>query len=906
MKKILVSFASLAVISSSIMTTTAWAKNKQHIQTKDPNHQLGRYKSYSDLNFGNFQSVMHPFDFQALDPTIADVNINQNNLIQSDVYKSIAEYLDERLYNFNLNIFDFTAVLANSIYQNTLNTNFAIINQNTGKAWIPPTLKSGQYECYNLQLVNLIDHTSFTFSLNYCNFNLNTTIAPIGDSLPNCTNQVHEIYSSGGHIWPPDDLSTPTIDLSTYLQNINDSSIKWEDVRGSKWKDYLLKNDNFFMNPITWNWNASVNEDDDEGGAHASVNASSESAGYNSQISYANVQSHNGLSPEGSSFGPSSPSFWNPNSFSNVETFNYGSLVEDGSSGYPDYSQVNNVWDSDATYNGNACETTLLYIAQGYMSGNQFEFCPYEGGFSNYDDYPAGHGPWNIAWTFNTTELDTSYKNIFSQASAYPVTGLEDYSTFMTYNDPNKILKNEDTTDQINELYYLYNSSQSVTFNSNYLASVTVDNQQVPLDKPYTLNADINHKIRVEFNDPTMAEQYYGNDGNGFVNMHVVIKNGYDFTQGVNAVTWTKSKSKNISGRFNIYLNTKVEEHIKTYWPIHNPNLDFLAFLINTSKNTIWNNIINMNKIKEDIESSTKQLIGTAGYDNIQQELTTPLPTTMQQKYWDALLVKKIDSNLNISKGSVFKLNLSEHYTIRNMGPKNSQYYNPVLFTQMSYSKESYSPIGPSQETAQGIANKLQGKTIVLDPKFWVGKDITNYKEQLDNAIVSQGILTQDEVQYVSSGDLTLDQARSYPNCDFTVSKDGQTVVAHNITLNVESQDQQTFNQINNLIENYIMSKSAGQGQIQYEGPLQNPYQEGHQYIDTSIQEEMQDLINSVGEEIARVGGGTIFYNNYIKYISFDKMKIYQHENIRMHLKVGNYTKDYQVIVYWKVEDPNL
>ena len=43
--------------------------------------------------------------------------------------------------------------------------------------------------------------------------------------------------------------------------------------------------------------------------------------------------------------------------------------------------------------------------------------------------------------------------------------------------------------------------------------------------------------------------------------------------------------------------------------------------------------MISMNKIKRDIRSSTKQLIGTTGYDNINRDLTTPLPTTMEQNY---------------------------------------------------------------------------------------------------------------------------------------------------------------------------------------------------------------------------------------------------------------------------------
>ena len=199
------------------------------------------------------------------------------------------------------------------------------------------------------------------------------------------------------------------------------------------------------------------------------------------------------------------------------------------------------------------------------------------------------------------------------------------------------------------------------------------------------------------------------------------------------------------------------------------------------------------------------------------------------------------------------------------------------------------------------IANKLQGKTIVLDPKFWVGKDIKNYKEQLDNAIVSQGILTKEEVQYVSWGDLSLNQARSYPNCDFTVNKDGEIAVAHNITLDVENQqNKQTFNQINNLIEKDIIEGDADQ--LEYQGPDFENWDTPNFHIDTNISKEMNDLINSVGLDWNIVKDDPNFNKEYSKYISFDKTKMYPQQTITMHLRVGDYTKDYQVKIWWRSE----
>ena len=68
--------------------------------------------------------------------------------------------------------------------------------------------------------------------------------------------------------------------------------------------------------------------------------------------------------------------------------------------------------------------------------------------------------------------------------------------------------------------------------------------------------------------------------------------------------------------------------------------------------------------------------------------------------------------------------------------------------------------------------------------------------QQLANAIVAQNILTKDEVQYVSWGSLTINKLIAYPNCDFTVIKDGLTVVAHHITLNATETSQQLANKL--------------------------------------------------------------------------------------------------------------
>ena len=62
-------------------------------------------------------------------------------------------------------------------------------------------------------------------------------------------------------------------------------------------------------------------------------------------------------------------------------------------------------------------------------------------------------------------------------------------------------------------------------------------------------------------------------------------------------------------------------------------------------------------------------------------------------------------------------------------------------------------PVSSAQKTnedAEDIANKLWNKTVKIDPNFWLNKDIKTEQADFNKAIVSNGILTADEIQYVS------------------------------------------------------------------------------------------------------------------------------------------------------------
>ena len=81
-----------------------------------------------------------------------------------------------------------------------------------------------------------------------------------------------------------------------------------------------------------------------------------------------------------------------------------------------------------------------------------------------------------------------------------------------------------------------------------------------------------------------------------------------------------------------------------------------------------------------------------------------------------------------------------------------------------------------TNEDAEDIAGKLFGQSIKLDPTFWLNKSIQEYRSQFNATVVKDGILTQDEVQYVSWGNMNINFAGYFVNkLKFTVTKDGAT-----------------------------------------------------------------------------------------------------------------------------------
>ena len=89
---------------------------------------------------------------------------------------------------------------------------------------------------------------------------------------------------------------------------------------------------------------------------------------------------------------------------------------------------------------------------------------------------------------------------------------------------------------------------------------------------------------------------------------------------------------------------------------------------------------------------------------------------------------------------------------------------------------------------SQKIADKLNNKTVNLDPNFWLGKDIKTNRSALVDRLVNQNIITYEEAQYVSWDNLNISKAQKYVNVPLKVQKNGITVNAHiNLDANYEA-----------------------------------------------------------------------------------------------------------------------
>ena len=110
----------------------------------------------------------------------------------------------------------------------------------------------------------------------------------------------------------------------------------------------------------------------------------------------------------------------------------------------------------------------------------------------------------------------------------------------------------------------------------------------------------------------------------------------------------------------------------------------------------------------------------------------------------------------------------------------------------------SQKPFTPATETPQDIANKLQGKTVKLDPTSWNGKNILNYPKKFQQELVNQKLLTADEAQYVQGTSFVVGAIKNYPNLTFKVEENGVVAYAKNMTIEVTNPDYKVLDKMKN------------------------------------------------------------------------------------------------------------
>lgn len=156
-----------------------------------------------------------------------------------------------------------------------------------------------------------------------------------------------------------------------------------------------------------------------------------------------------------------------------------------------------------------------------------------------------------------------------------------------------------------------------------------------------------------------------------------------------------------------------------------------------------------------------------------------------------------------------------------------------TAFTNQTTTQKQLTPAKPKlnkasqaqNETPYDIALKLAHKTIKLDPNYWLGKDIKDYRSQLNNTIVNEGILTKAETQYVNWDSSVIERAAYYESTKFFVREGQGPTVTDTVTLDASSGStaQQIVNKIRNanirLNYNFWKNKKISDYNVGFQNP---------------------------------------------------------------------------------------
>ena len=488
----------------------------------------GKKKSWLGTDLRDLNGSLHHFDFANLDPTVADIDINLASYSYdwSDIYHEIGQKLDYLFSRFELNI-----CFSDNMYTDELDEKFLILNHDcafsdseavTDQRWkVPWWLVEGHYYCYNLQLVNLYNHTSLTFACNICNFGIGKTYTPY----------FQDKYGSykwdNGHILPNN-----VAYFGVGISNTNNYFIP---------SKYFKRLFNYFIKYYLISFDYSFS--------------------YTAEDSYSDYPAKGHLIRD----------FWNyddcDGSPEHVHFSEEDWLTEDGNSGYFDRSKVHNlIWSKWNHFTRHpvgedpwdACLEYALFSNLYLTKNGRCAWVIAGGAWKNVDHFPDKYSSiyWQIHLSITNIWISPRYDyNIFhNHRRINNIRGLTDYSGFLQLDrKPDYILTSE------KELYWFYRSSVTFNFfNTHLITQVLMKkvnegiNQTLVLNHDYTLTKKAGcYQFLVTFHDYPC--EYYSYDGGKTIKLNIRIIPDYDFSQGLNAVTLNNISSYDANYSFTTY-----------------------------------------------------------------------------------------------------------------------------------------------------------------------------------------------------------------------------------------------------------------------------------------------------------------------------------------------------------------
>lgn len=329
---------------------------------------------------------------QALEPSNADINCNLESKWSrhTDYYliHNLGLELDKKYKNF-LKQYKLSTCLFENITDNKHypNPNFEIffIEENNGnkvkRLWDPENelfpLQVGEWKSYNLVFKNLLNNTSFSFSINFTNFDLKRgddgkgeiNFADFG-KLP-FLHQDYALYSSDYHTRSTNTLKVNLANKILNLANPED----WVAV------------DSFFLKPISCDYTAQVYEHDD--GCDKRIkkrNKTGEWTWSNLEHFHVDVGIYIGVNKRCSVFDEECPPVPPPP---------------------PDPPDAPPKMYAE------------LYTVHDHESNNTFVFKGVGQFWSNKYDWPYGHHPWHVIPFYHIDTLKTGYRDVVFQNKPY-------------------------------------------------------------------------------------------------------------------------------------------------------------------------------------------------------------------------------------------------------------------------------------------------------------------------------------------------------------------------------------------------------------------------------------------------------------------------------------------------------